>query len=80
MMGVCEEYLDLTENQTGIPTTEHMTSNWRGKGVGIFLMRAMYLYYNQIHPLSSGEVFFKFGTPIKTVSLSLNILGSNVLR
>ena len=59
MMGVCEKYQDLTKDQVGIPSTPYITSNWRGKGLGIILLRTMYLYYNQIHPLSSGDVFLQ---------------------
>ena len=36
-----------------------MTTDWTGKGLGVFLIRLMYLYYHQIYPLPDGDTFLQ---------------------
>ena len=59
MMAITAEDMEFDDHYKDIKNSPHRVINWRGEGVGAFLLRLMFVCYNQIHPLSFGTTFFQ---------------------
>ena len=68
MMGVAVEDKDFGRLYDDVLDSPNRIIDWRGKGVGVFLLRLIYVYYKQLYPLSCGTTFLQVhGESLKAI-------------